>query len=50
MAFSLFRTAAIQQGVYARSLQGSASSPDAFRFRESFRRVASAGWRVAQSA
>jgi aminoglycoside phosphotransferase (APT) family kinase protein len=48
MAFSLFRTAAIQQGVFARSLQGNASSSDAFRFGESFRRVASAGWRVAR--
>lgn len=47
MAFSLFRTAAIQQGVYARSLQGNASSETAARFGESFRRVASAGRQVA---
>jgi aminoglycoside phosphotransferase (APT) family kinase protein len=36
-AFSLFRMAAIQQGVYARSLQGNASSPWAHRFGESWR-------------
>ncbi|MGD9965967.1 MAG: phosphotransferase [Hyphomonadaceae bacterium] len=47
MAFSLFRTAAIQQGVYARALQGNANASDAICFGESARRVASAGWRVA---
>lgn len=50
MAFSLFRTAAIQQGIYARSLQGNASSPTAQLFGEGFRRVADAGWRVADAA
>jgi aminoglycoside phosphotransferase (APT) family kinase protein len=48
MAFSLFRTAAIQQGVFARSLQGNASSSLASHFGDSFGRVANAGWRVAQ--
>lgn len=46
MAFSLFRTAAIQQGVYARALQGNASSPTAQAFGESYRLVARAGHRL----
>lgn len=47
MAFSLFRVAAIQLGVYARALQGNASSPTARLFGESYRCVAEAGWAVA---
>ncbi len=43
MAFSLFRTAAIQQGVYARALQGNATSSDAVQFEDCARRVARAG-------
>ncbi len=46
MAFSLFRTAAIQQGVYARALRGNASSAAASRFGESYRLVAEAGLRL----
>jgi hypothetical protein len=46
MAFSLFRTAAIQQGVYARALKGNASSTTAHRFGESYRLVAEAGLRL----
>lgn len=46
MAFSLFRTAAIQQGVYARALKGNAASSTAHLFDESFRLVADAGWRL----
>lgn len=46
MAFSLFRTAAIQQGVYARALQGNASSTTARAFGESYRLVARAGHRL----
>lgn len=46
MAFSLFRTAAIQQGVYARSLRGNASSNTAHLFGESYRLVADAGVRL----
>jgi aminoglycoside phosphotransferase (APT) family kinase protein len=49
MAFSLFRTAAIQQGVYARSLQGNASSELAHLFGETFPMVAERGWQVATS-
>lgn len=46
MAFSLFRTAAIQQGVYARALKGNASSTTAHMFGESYRLVAEAGLRL----
>ncbi|MBI3372991.1 MAG: phosphotransferase family protein [Betaproteobacteria bacterium] len=44
VAFSLFRVAAIQQGVYARSLAGNAASNSAARFKESYRRSAETGW------
>lgn len=50
MAFSLFRTAAIQQGVYARAVQGNASSSTARLFGDTFPMVARRGWRVAQGA
>ncbi len=43
MAFSLFRTAAIQLGVYNRALQGNASSTTAGQFGDSYRMVAQAG-------
>jgi len=46
MAFSLFRIAAIQQGVYARALQGNAASRIAHLFGESYRIVADAGRRL----
>jgi aminoglycoside phosphotransferase (APT) family kinase protein len=42
-AFSLFRLAAIAQGVYKRSLQGNASSEDAARFGEAVGRLAEVG-------
>jgi aminoglycoside phosphotransferase (APT) family kinase protein len=42
-AFSLFRMAAIQQGVYARSLQGNASSAYAHKFGESWKLFARMG-------
>lgn len=47
MAFSLFRVAAIQQGVYARSLAGNAASSSAARFGESYKVVAETGWKLA---
>ncbi len=47
MAFSLYRVAAIQLGVYARARQGNAASETAVLFGESYRAVAAAGWRVA---
>ena len=43
MAFSLFRTAAIQFGVYTRALRGNASSATAGQFGDSYRMVAQAG-------
>ena len=46
MAFSLFRTAAIQHGVYARALKGNSSSSTAHLFGESYRLVAEAGLRL----
>ncbi len=49
VVFSLFRVAAIQQGVYARALQGNASSDRAALFGESWRMVAHAAQRVARA-
>lgn len=46
MAFSLYRTAAIQQGVYARALRGNASSSYARAFGESWQLVARTGWEM----
>ncbi len=46
MAFSLFRTAAIQQGVHARAVQGNASSPLAALFGKTWPMVAEQGWRL----
>jgi aminoglycoside phosphotransferase (APT) family kinase protein len=48
MAFSLFRTAAIQQGVYARALKGNANSTFAHLFGESYQVVAEAGLRLTE--
>ena len=50
LAFSLFRIAAIQQGVYARALQGNAASSTARRFGEGYRLVARIGSAIARSA
>jgi aminoglycoside phosphotransferase (APT) family kinase protein len=49
-AFSLFRMAAIQQGVYARSLQGNASSPFASRFKDSWKLFAGQALETARGA
>lgn len=46
MAFSLFRTAAIQLGVYTRAIRGNASSTTAVQFGDSYRMVARAGLRL----
>jgi len=48
MAFSLFRTAAIQQGVYARALGGNASSETAHQFGKTFAFVAERGWALVE--
>ena len=50
LAFSLFRVAAIQLGVYARALQGNAASRTAQLFGGSYRMVAEAGLAVARGA
>lgn len=50
VAFSLFRIAAIQLGVYTRALDGTAASANADAFGESFRMIAAAGLKVARSS
>jgi len=47
MAFSLYRTAAIQHGVYRRALAGNASSETALLFGNCYRMVAASGWALA---
>jgi aminoglycoside phosphotransferase (APT) family kinase protein len=47
VAFSLFRLASILQGVYARGLQGNASSEQALQRGAAARRVAERGWAIA---
>jgi aminoglycoside phosphotransferase (APT) family kinase protein len=49
MAFSLFRTAAIQQGVYARALRGNASSETAHQFGNLYPLVAEQGWKLVKN-
>lgn len=44
LAFSLFRIAAIQQGVYARALQGNASSERAAKFGAAFAMTVERAW------
>lgn len=48
VSFSLFRLAAILQGVYARALAGNASNADALEVGERAHVLADAGWSVAQ--
>jgi aminoglycoside phosphotransferase (APT) family kinase protein len=48
LVFSLFRTAAIIQGVYARALQGNASSANAHVFGDLVGVVAEAAWELAE--
>lgn len=48
LAFSLFRLAAILQGIYARALQGNAANADALQVGERAGVLADAGWRIAQ--
>jgi aminoglycoside phosphotransferase (APT) family kinase protein len=50
LAFSLFRVAAIQLGVYARALAGNAASPTARLFGDSYRMIAAAGLGVVRGA
>lgn len=48
LAFSLFRLAAILQGVYSRALQGNASNADALEVGQRAGVLAEAGWRIAR--
>lgn len=48
VVFSLFRLAAIVQGVYQRGLQGNASSPAAVTFGEQCRQLATAAWELVE--
>ena len=50
LAYNMFRIAAIIQGVYARSLQGNASSPEAAKMGEQVRPLAALAWRFATRA
>ena len=50
IAFSLFRLASIAQGVYARGLQGNASSAEALRYRDTARSLAELAWEVVTEA
>lgn len=50
LALSLYRLAAICQGVYKRGLDGNASSPDAIKRGARARALAEAGWRIAETA
>jgi aminoglycoside phosphotransferase (APT) family kinase protein len=49
LAFSLFRSVSIAQGVYARGLQGNASSERALGFRSFVRATAEMTWEMIQS-
>jgi len=48
VVFSLFRLAAIVQGVYQRGLQGNASSPAAVTFGAQCRQLATAAWQIVE--
>jgi aminoglycoside phosphotransferase (APT) family kinase protein len=50
LAYNMFRIAAIIQGVYARSLQGNASSPEAAKMGEQVRPLAALAWSFATKA
>jgi aminoglycoside phosphotransferase (APT) family kinase protein len=48
VVFSLFRLAAIVQGVYKRGLDGNASSPDAITRGEQCKQLATAAWALVE--
>lgn len=48
VVFSLFRLAAIVQGVYRRGLDGNASSPEAITFGEQSRQLAETAWELVE--
>jgi len=49
LVLSLYRLAAISQGVYKRGLDGNASSPDALQRGRNARSLAQIGWRLVQT-
>jgi len=49
LVLSLFRLAAISQGVYKRGIDGNASSPDAIQRGKAARRLAEIGWHLVQT-
>ncbi|WP_425409728.1 phosphotransferase family protein [Hyphococcus sp.] len=50
LAYNMFRLASIIQGVYARSLQGNASSPEAEKMGENVQPLAALAWSFAKKA
>ncbi len=50
LAYNMFRLASIAQGVYARALQGNASSPEAVKMGESVPPLAALAWSYARKA
>jgi len=50
LAYNMFRLASIAQGVYARALQGNASSDQGITLGEQIRPLAALAWRYAQKA
>lgn len=50
LAYNMFRLASIAQGVYARALQGNASSPEGVRMGESVGPLAEMAWTYAKKA
>ncbi len=50
LAYNMFRLASIAQGVYARALQGNASSPEGVKLGESVAPLAAMAWSYAQKA
>lgn len=50
LAYNMFRLASIAQGVYARALQGNASSPEGLKMGESVAPLAALAWNYAKNA
>ncbi|MCB2114288.1 MAG: phosphotransferase family protein [Parvularculaceae bacterium] len=50
LAYNMFRLASIAQGVYARALQGNASSPEGMKLGESVPPLAAMAWEYAKKA
>ena len=50
LAYNMFRLASIAQGVYARALQGNASSPEGMKMGESVAPLATMAWEYAKKA